>query len=881
MNDPKGSTWKKCDLHIHTPLSIVQYYGGNSDDVWERFIADLENLPPEFKIIGINDYLFIDGYKKVLQYKQNGKLSNIDLIVPVLEFRLKKFAGTEKRLRKINFHVIFSNEFNELSPEVIEQQFLNALTSKYKLSPGLSGVTWSGVITRESLEDLGRSIKSTVAPEKIHQFGSDIEEGFNNLTLDEDDILEVLRNSSYFNKKTKPLYLTAIGKTEWESLSWADGSIADKKDVINKTDLVFISSESIKQFHNAKSKLGKQNVNNLLLDCSDSKHYSNSSDKDRIGKCFTWIKADSTFDGLQYVLYEPESRIFVGDVPPVLKRVYSDKTKYINSISVNKKEESTYDEEIWFKELKIDLNPELVAIIGNKGNGKSALSDIIGLLGNSKNCKYFSFLNPNKFREPKNNKAKHFEAHLEWASGDTDKKTLSENPEDYEYEKVKYIPQKYLEILCNEEKSEFEKELKKVIFSHVPEDERLGMISLDELIDYQGEVINEGVSLLIEDLNKINEEIVRLEDLLDDNYRKALVEELKAKRKELEVHEKGKPIEVKKPEADESVTKEINTINEELDKLLVGKKEFEKQKLEKQNKKVDLKKKRAILDKVLEELVNFQTQYSNFLIKVKNDLEELGLHLKDIISIDIKTEMIHTAKNEITKEIQQIEMELNPDVSNNLFNKLKNTTIKIEELQTKLDEPNKKHQEYLKQLEEWKNKEEEIIGNEEREGTIKHYERVVQDIKSKYPELSETKRKERIETSRKIYRKKKELLGKYKSFYKPIETFAARYDIEQYPVRFDVALEIRDFYENFFTYINQKTKGSFSGIEEGTKKIRSIIEETDFNNEDAIVNCLNRIIENLDYDTRFEKKEKRKIKQQTKKDVLGFYNFLFSLDYLV
>ncbi|GEM_PF-1650200 len=43
-----------------------------------------------------------------------------------------------------------------------------------------------------------------------------------------------------------------------------------------------------------------------------------------------------------------------------------------------------YNEEqgIWFKDIEIPLNYGLVAIIGNKGNGKSALTDIISLCGN-------------------------------------------------------------------------------------------------------------------------------------------------------------------------------------------------------------------------------------------------------------------------------------------------------------------------------------------------------------------------------------------------------------------------------------------------------------------------------------------------------------------
>ena len=45
MNDPRGSLWGKWDLHIHTPKSIYQEYGGNNEEVWEKFITDLENLP--------------------------------------------------------------------------------------------------------------------------------------------------------------------------------------------------------------------------------------------------------------------------------------------------------------------------------------------------------------------------------------------------------------------------------------------------------------------------------------------------------------------------------------------------------------------------------------------------------------------------------------------------------------------------------------------------------------------------------------------------------------------------------------------------------------------------------------------------------------------
>ena len=45
--NPVGSTWRKWDLHVHTPASIVQNYGGTTDEAWEALIADLENLPAD------------------------------------------------------------------------------------------------------------------------------------------------------------------------------------------------------------------------------------------------------------------------------------------------------------------------------------------------------------------------------------------------------------------------------------------------------------------------------------------------------------------------------------------------------------------------------------------------------------------------------------------------------------------------------------------------------------------------------------------------------------------------------------------------------------------------------------------------------------------
>ena len=118
-SDPAGSTWKKWDLHVHTPSSVVHNYPGTDEEAWEAFLLDLEALPSEFKVIGINDYIFIEGYERVRKAKlEQGRLKNIDLLLPVIELRLDKFAGVVKKEQdgtysqsgwnRINLHVAYS-----------------------------------------------------------------------------------------------------------------------------------------------------------------------------------------------------------------------------------------------------------------------------------------------------------------------------------------------------------------------------------------------------------------------------------------------------------------------------------------------------------------------------------------------------------------------------------------------------------------------------------------------------------------------------------------------------------------------------------------------------------------------------------------------------
>jgi hypothetical protein len=69
-----GSTWGKWDLHVHMPATLLNnQFGGNTEEAWEEFLEDLASLPPSSKVLGISDYLFLDGYRRVYEAWVGGR----------------------------------------------------------------------------------------------------------------------------------------------------------------------------------------------------------------------------------------------------------------------------------------------------------------------------------------------------------------------------------------------------------------------------------------------------------------------------------------------------------------------------------------------------------------------------------------------------------------------------------------------------------------------------------------------------------------------------------------------------------------------------------------------------------------------------------------
>lgn len=868
-----GATWGKWDLHVHTPLSFHHRYSGNGEDIWEKFVLDLEKLPEEFKVLGINDYYFVGGYKKLLKEKEKGRLANIDLLLPVIELRLESLAGNAD-LQRINLHVIFSNE---LEPEEIEQHFISNLRINFEISPGN---VFNEVLSEGSLESLGEAIRQVTPVARRGTLPGNKELGFNNLVIKIEKIFEALQNHRFSDK-----HLIGLGKTEWDALRW-DGAAALKRDIISKTDFLFSATTGKSAYVRARKKLIEQEVNSNLLDCSDAHAYSDHTrDKDRIGNCATWIKAERSFNGLKHTLHEFEDRVFIGDVPEKLERIKNNPSHYLESVQITKRPNSNFREK-WFNQT-IPLNPDLVSIIGNKGNGKSALADIIGLVGDTRNYASFSFLDKQKFREPKGNPAQFFQATAQWRSGSSETKFLNEDPNGSNAEKVKYIPQNHIEELCNElsssPESAFEKELKNVIFSHLESAQRLGKESLDDLLKYRSEQIEKSISMLVFDLREINSEILALERRLKNEFKMFHEKALKQKQDELVLVEKDRPKEVAKPETDEGTKAALDKTNAEIEELNKQHLEITSTIKAKGSTKATMIKKVAELKKVVEKAKNLQSSIDKFTEEVSPVLQNSNIDLSSVLSAKIDLSSLNQKISDSEKDVAAIEHSLNPDLESSLVSKCNQIELLLKEKRESLDVPNQSYQKFRSDLKGWEERKAALIGNKELEGTIKFHEAMLSSIKQAPVEL-ETYERRRDEKSKEVYRKINELVEVYKELYKPVQEFIKTFDWSKdiLALNFQVEVVNSGFEDGFFGYVSQAVKGSFCGQEPGKQFVGELLAKANLNTEDGAIDFVRQVINCLRTDHRSDKKEDADVEKQMRKgkDPVDLYNFLSGFEFL-
>lgn len=882
-----GAIWTLWDLHIHTPISFHWSDGSRfhkddaekHDETCKAIIDRINDL--DVVAFCVMDYWTFDGYLALREYLSRHPDATTKRIFPGIELRMP--SPTKYRL---NIHALLNDELSD-------EKFANFL-SHLKLAGS------NKPATRDNFIDLAKEY----GPDKLKLYGCESGD-----RADDEKMLLVGHQSAEVTLESFKEAIKLVGEENClvvlpfdtsdglEKLDWEEHPYYDQYVMRFAHCFESRNPNNVDLFlgkgHKTKPEVGADFIHNLG---GYPKPVFSGSDAHKISdygvypsERATWLKALPTFKGLQQVCNEPTLRCFVGKRPPKLDHISQNSTKYIKSIKLEKTSECS---EKWFDGVEVTFNPGLCAIIGNRGSGKSALADIIALAGNS-HCSQLEFLNDERFRRG-DNKAQHFTATLNWMEGDPSVVTLDQNADRQQPERVRYLPQHFIEHLCNEIASgndtSFEKELRKVIFSHVPKDDQLRQTTLDQLIEYRINPRKAAILQLRQSLYTLNDTIVQNENEISEEMLTSYRSALKLKQEELAAHEKTKPAEVVKPpeDPDDEKTKGISTQIEEKQKELEG---IKSQLIGLREEKGDLTAQQALLGRISGYVDNFETVHTTFVEERTVEFEDAGLVIDDIVKVQIDREPINKLLSAATTRLAEIGLAIdgvpateNTPAVEGLAAKETKCSEAITKLQDGLNAPQKAHQAYLTELAKWTRKKATIVGNLETPETIEYFQERIKRATEVIPKALDELRTERKDLVRQIHEELLAMRKVYEDLYAPIQKIAkaAAKSPDSINIEFDAYLSTHSFEENFLDFIHKNRKGSFYGEDESRAAVRKIVRSHDFTSTESATAFTEAIIAALNSYEHDGQKRSATIQSQLRqqKKVSGLYDFVFAMDYI-
>lgn len=816
---PRGSEWRKWDLHFHTPASSdYQFKGATNELMVETMIA------AHFGAFAVTDHHIMDVDRiKTMQVLAAGQVT----IFPGIELRTE--LGGSSLVHMIG---IFPEDSDVADIWTKVSATLGITVADVKRK----GEDRIYVDFRESAK-LIRLLGGIVTVHAGHKANT----------------IEGIKNSELYKQQLK----TDLLKESVDVLE-----VGRNLDSVDYNTIVFPA-------------IGVQLPVCVCSDNHDIRAYSMPD--------HCWIKADPTFQGLRQIIHEPADRVYLGDIPPSVSRVARRATRVARGVEIRKLPTATTTE-TWF-DCGIQLNDEMVAVIGNKGSGKSALSDVLGLLGNTPRFASFSFLSAGKFRRPKNNKSRQFHAALTWADGTTDVvPNLDVNPNEDAVEKVKYIPQSYLEDICNEigagKGGQFYNELQQVIFSHVPEVERLGFGTLDELLAHRSEETNQAIMQLVARLQECNVHIVVAEERSLPQYRKTIESQLAERNRELDAHAGTIPVEVPKPDADPVAQQQSRTASEQLESKQAELRTIDAEIATLRASDLAAAKRHSTAEKLIGKLANLERHCEAVLTEAKLEFDELGISRSDVVTLTVDRAPINAVLTTLVSERATIAERLAPDTAGGpVFNR-KVVVAAIGSLQALLSAPQRAYQAYLQMLKEWETGRAQIIGTNDSIGSIT-YLRQQLSVLDGLPAHLKTLRRERDRTLLEIFREKQKLRVYYESYYGAVQTFLRLHPLaasEQFQLTFNVSMAENGFSEAFLNRLNRRKMGPFMGDDEGAQEMKRLLDNAHFDTARGALRFTRAL---------FEKMSERDgrpllVKDQLRQGVTvqEIYDFVFSLGFL-
>lgn len=346
---PKGSEWRKWDLHLHSPYTRLESRYGND---WEAYLDVLAKA--DFAVYGITNYFCFAPSELEMVRDGLSKRGAHKTIIGNLEFRIDQ---PNKHGDHINVHVLFSDA---LSTEAI-----NTAIARLPLI---------------NTADAKGQLRIYCSDEDVRKAGLD----FKKILVSFETLIQHLK--SHFKRSD---YLMACCPSGYGSFRPAkgEGRGAGLAVEIDKDSDLFFGDTEDRKFFLQKDRYDGA-IQKPVVAGSDAHAL------EEIGRRFFWVKAHPTFEGLRQTLFEPEERVSLTPENPLA----AFPKPYFSSIDASGG--IVAGQLIRFGATRFPLNPGLVTIIGGRGTGKSVLLDCVYRrfhVGSSKDDRRLSELSPDHF----------------------------------------------------------------------------------------------------------------------------------------------------------------------------------------------------------------------------------------------------------------------------------------------------------------------------------------------------------------------------------------------------------------------------------------------------------------------------------------------------
>lgn len=835
-----GSLWRLWDFHCHTPASyhwkgkkLRGSVGADKEKLIAQTVSTIVKAAPD--VFVTMDYWTFDGYLAISEYEKEHPCALAGKIIfPGIELRVE--SSLKQRL---NVHLV-------LDPEVSHQMLKDILaTLKINLKDGDRSLSDECLIQHSRELGPDRLAKGSFDEKKV--------------ATDAEYALEVGWKTAMVTQESLREALNVMGDRGLLLMPWDTyGGLSDIDWVAHYAEVRrYRTAADIFECKDEGNRLAFHGIKNTLNEKYFDNFWSSLDKKARLcvrgtdshsfadygifpNNMKTWLKTEPTFQGLRHAIKEPVFRSYIGDTPPKKAFVDSNGRLFMDRLQISTKAGVKTDEK-WFSDTDLKLNPDLVAIIGNKGSGKSGLAEVLALAGNSKAHDFFTFLVDNRFKSGNGHRAGAFEAKLTWRNGDVAQTTLDQQAKADEPERVKYISQTYFEELCTDhitgKSDRFSTEIRKVLFSHLDQADRGSYQNLDEYLAAAEQPAQERIEGHRQALRKVNTQLAQLERQSGAAHENELKEKLNSKRLELGDLQAKKPVEVLKP-ADADAIAEPTVESQRLAGIALELAQLEVAMAAADAARRGLVERRTTLSSVSQRLSAFEQQVTKTNEEFLVELQKVNVTLPHVLKIETRRVVIQEVLDATETELGKLATEQLDRVD-----KQQALVTERTQLQEHLDQPNRLYQEYTIQLTAWDKGVKALIGTADEAETIAFYEARLAEL-AQLPGRCKTLEDEQDKLVKNIHIELMAIAESRRPLFTVVEKLVATVPgaATELQVEFQSGLffDQQVFVERFFALVKQNT-GGFRGDDEGPTKLVAMLRGIDFNDAESLAKGLRGI----------------------------------------